>query len=348
MDHKENYLRTVHFDRPDHIIMTAVINSACWNAYPQEFLCEQMEKHPKLFPGFLRPQLPFVPQYGCNAIKDTPYTDFFGCTWHTTMDGITGTVLGHPLENWEAFECYEAPDPEISDGLNLVDWNAFRNYIRSHPEQLHIGGLRHGHTFLQLCDIRGYENLMFDMADEEPKLFELIKMVENFNLGLVNRMIDAGVDGVAYGEDLGMQIGPMLSPEHFRKYIMPSYRTLMKPAKDRDLMIHMHSDGDIRTLLGDILSAGVDVMNLQDLVNGIDWIRDNLKGKVCIELDIDRQNINRFGTPKQIDDLIREEVEKLGSPQGGLMFIHGLYPGTPMENVEALYDAMERYMGYFD
>ena len=113
-------------------------------------------------------------------------------------------------------------------------------------------------------------------------------------------------------------------------------------------MIHMHSDGDIRTLLGDILSAGVDVMNLQDLVNGIDWIRDNLKGKVCVELDIDRQNITRFGTPKQIDDLIREEVEKLGSPQGGLMFIHGLYPGTPMENVEALYDAMERYMGYFD
>ena len=69
---------------------------------------------------------------------------------------------------------------------------------------------------------------------------------------------------------------------------------------------------------------------------------------MCIELDIDRQNITQFGTPKQIDALIREEVEKLGSPQGGLMFIHGLYPGTPMENVEALYDAMERYMGYFD
>ena len=346
--HKENYLRTVRFERPDYIVMCAAINAACWNAYPQDFLCEQMENHPKLFPDFQRPQLPFVPLYGINARKNEPYTDYFGCTWHTAVDGITGTVLDHPLEAWDNFANYIGPDPEICDGLCPVNWEQSRAQICAHPEQLHIGCLRHGHTFLQLCDIRGYENLMFDMADEEPKLWELIKLVETFNLGLVERLIDCGVDGVAYGEDLGMQVGPMLSPDHFRKYIMPSYRVLMKPAKDKGLLIHMHSDGDIRLLLDDMLSCGIDVINLQDLVNGIDWIEARLKGKVCIELDIDRQNITRFGTPKQIDALIREEVEKLGSPQGGLMFIHGLYPGTPLENVKALYDAMERYMGYFD
>lgn len=348
MTQKENYLRTVYFDRPDYIQMTAAINAACWNAYPQEFLCEQMEKHPKLFPNFVRPELPYTPEYGCNARKDVPYTDFFGCTWYTSTDGITGTVLDHPLEDWDAFAAYKAPDPEICDGMNFIDWDKAKESIRSQPDIFHIGCLRHGHTFLQLCDIRGYENLMFDMVDEEPLLWDLIKLVEDFNLSIVKHMIDAGVGGVAYAEDLGMQVGPMLAPEHFRKYILPSYRTLMQPAKDAGLMIHMHSDGDIRTLADDILNAGVDLLNLQDLVNGIDWIRDNVKGKACIELDIDRQNITRFGTPAQIDSLIREEVTKLGSPRGGLMFIHGLYPGTPMENVEALYDAMERYMGYFD
>jgi len=40
-------------------------------------------------------------------------------------------------------------------------------------------------------------------------------------------------------------------------------------------------------------------------------------------------------------------VEKLGSKQGGLMMIYGLYPGIPLENVQALMDAMERYMGYY-
>lgn len=348
MTPKENYLRTVYFDRPDYIQMSVGICSACWNYYPQEFLCEQMERHPRLFPDFVRPQLPFAPEYSKVARKDEPYTDFFGCTWVTSMDGITGTVQGHPLENWDNFVAYKAPDPDACDGLNLVNWSEYKAMVKSQPEIFHIGGLRHGHTFLQLCDIRGYENLIFDMADEEPLLWDLIELVENFNMGIVKHFIDAGVDAVAYAEDLGMQVGPMLSPEHFRKYILPSYRRLMQPAKDAGLMIHMHSDGDIRTLVDDILNAGVNLLNLQDLVNGIDWIRDNLKGKVCIELDIDRQSVTRFAAPEQIDALIREEVTKLGSPQGGLCFVYGLYPGIPMENVTAVMDAMERYMDYFD
>ena len=105
----------------------------------------------------------------------------------------------------------------------------------------------------------------------------------------------------------------------------------------------MHSDGDIRMLAEDLVEAGVMVLNLQDLVNGVDWIRDTYRGKLCIELDIDRQNITVFGTPAEVDALIRMEVEKLSYPEGGLMMIFGLYPGKPLKNVEALMDAMERY-----
>jgi hypothetical protein len=109
----------------------------------------------------------------------------------------------------------------------------------------------------------------------------------------------------------------------------------------------MHSDGDIRTLAEDLIEGGVRILNLQDRVNGIDWIRDTLAGRVCIDLDIDRQRITAFGTPSEIDSLIREEVEKLGSRRGGLTMIYGLYPGVPLDNVKALMDAMERYAAYY-
>lgn len=110
-----------------------------------------------------------------------------------------------------------------------------------------MGALRHGHTFLQLCDIRGYENILFDMVDEEPKLIKLISMLEEYNLELIKHMISAGCEKLVYSEDLGMQTGPMLSPKYFRKYILPSYKGIMKPAKDKDIIIYIHSDGDIRT-----------------------------------------------------------------------------------------------------
>ena len=121
----------------------------------------------------------------------------------------------------------------------------------------------------------------------------------------------------------------------------------MAPAKEAGCIIHMHSDGDIRELANDLIEGGVEIINLQDLVNGIDWIAERLKGRVCIDLDIDRVQVTRFGTPEDIDALIREEVEKLGSREGGLMMIYGLYPVVPLENVKALMDPMERYSTYY-
>jgi len=347
---RENWLRAVTFDRPDYIPMNFGFNAACWHHYPQAALQELMATHPLLFPDFEWSDETIVPEYSVVQRADQPFQDDWGCVWQTTDDGITGTVVAHPLADWSAFETYEPPDPTKAYGLGPIDWVEVAEHIATAESEDRVarGGLRHGHTFMQLSDIRGYQALMYDMADEEPRLWRLIEMVEAFNTGLIERYLSLGVQVMAYPEDLGMQVGPMVSPPHFRKYIQPTYERMMRPARDRGCMIHMHSDGDIRTLLDDIIGAGVEIMNLQDLVNGVDWIAGNLLNRgICIQLDLDRQRVTRFGTPQEIDDLIRYEIETLGSPSGGFMMTFGLYPGTPLENVKAIMDAMERYAFHF-
>ena len=347
----DNYTRAIRFEKPDYIPMSFHINAACWNYYPKEALWDLMEEHTHLFPGFTRPAADWEPYFNPDAREGEAYTDVMGCVWETAMSGIRGTVTNHPLADWSAFgTTWHMPDPNTTDGINAVDWKSQEeNWARIREQGGHIGGhLRHGHTFMQLCDLRGYENLMFDMADEEPLLDELIEQLTDFNLTLVNRFVGSGCcTFMSYPEDLGMQVGPMLSPEHFRRYIKPAYQKLMKPARDKEIPIHMHSDGDIRNLVDDIIDSGVEVINLQDLVNGIDWIADRFRGRVCVDLDIDRQLITPYGTPAQIHALIREEVEKIGTPQGGLTMIYGMYPGVPLENAKALMDAMEKYAFYY-
>ncbi len=349
MNARENILRAVRFERPDSIPMTFAINPASWQYYPQDALQELMALHPLLFPGFRPTALPIRPQLSPVQRKDEPYTDPWGCVWQTTLDGITGTVTGHPLADWAAFEGYQAPDPEVSDGLGPIDWReAAARIARSRAGgELAMCGLRHGHTYLQLCDLRGYQALTFDMADGEPRLLHLIGLLEEFNAAIIRRYLALGAEWLSYPEDLGMQNGPMLSPRHFRQYIRPSYQRLMRPALESGAIVHMHSDGDIRLLVDDMLASGIEVLNLQDLVNGLDWIAARFAGRVCIELDVDRQEITYAGTPAEIDALIRREVELLGRKEGGLMMIYGLYPGLPLENVRALMDAMERYAGYY-
>ena len=347
MNTRENFLRTVRFERPDYIPIAFAINPACWESYNQEHIFDLMESHPVLFPGYKRPIGEFKPVYGLVAREDEPYLDDFGCLWKTARNGLTGTVVGHPLAEWETFDAWKAgiPDPEKCTGIGPIDWGTKKQEIneRRKLDALINAGLRHGHTFLQLCDIRGYQNLLFDFIDEDSRIWELIEIVENFNMGIVLRYIEIGVDVFGYPDDLGMQKGPMLSPADFRKYIKPSYERLMKPAREKGIPVHMHSDGDIRDLVDDLINGGVDIVNLQDLVNGIDFISRRLAGKTCVELDIDRQDITVFGTPQDIDKHIRNAVDTLGRKEGGLMMIYGWYPGTPIENAASVMDAMEKY-----
>jgi len=345
----DNILRAIRFEKPDCIPMQFHISSACWHHYPQGALEELMTLHQLLFPGYKPSAEPVNPCYGPWECAEEPYVDPWGCVWETTDNGIVGRVTRHPLEHWENFESYKAPDPKMDFVWRPFEWEDVPQELGKAKEQgrLARGDLRHGHTFLLLSDIRGYENLLFDMVDEESRLYDLTRMVEDFNMAIVRHFVDNGAELMGYAEDLGMQVGPMLSPEHFRKYIKPSYQRLMTPAREAGCIVHMHSDGDIRELVDDLIDGGVEIVNLQDLVNGIDWIKEHLAGRVCIDLDIDRQKITRFGSPAQIDALIREEVEKLGSKEGGLMMVYGLYPGVPLNNVKALMDAMEKYAGYY-
>jgi len=341
----KHLLKAVRFDRPDHIPMVFHINAACSHHYPQEALAQLMVDYPELFDEIEPPVLPYQPNYLPNARTDHPYTDPWGCVWETTDDGIVGVVTHHPLADWSAFAQYQPPDPAQGDGMG--------HYLESvaspiSSDRLKKAGLRHGHTFLQLCDLRGYENLMFDMIDNEPRLWKLIEMVEQFNAALVQRDLEAGAKWMGYPEDLGMQVGPMLSPDDFRRYIEPVYQRLMAPATEIGCVVHMHCDGDLHLFVDEIIDCGVEILNLQDQVNGIDWIAQNVKGRIAIELDIDRQDVTINGTPAQIDTLIRHEVDKLGSRDGGLTMIYGLYPGTPWENGQAVAEAMVRYAGYYN
>ena len=349
MNSAENDRRAVLFETPERIPMTFCVNGAMWNIYDQNQLCDLLESHPLLFPDFKRPELPYRPTFLFNERAGVPYTDPWQCVWETDRDGIIGVVRRHPLADMSRFAEYRMPDPDLTDGTYPLNLEEKRRHVEACRAAGGLAqlGLPHGHTFLRLQDIRGYEDAVCDLYEENPDILRLLEMIGTFNLRVVEKLLSLKPDVMSFPEDLGMQNGPMLSPELFRRHIKPIYQKMMRRALDCGCLIHMHSDGDIRLLVDDLVCSGVQIVNLQDLVNGIDWIERNLAHKVCIELDVDRQDVIVRGTPREIDELIRQEVSRLGSREGGLMLIYGLYPGTPIENAAAVMDAMERYAGFF-
>ncbi|MDP7673760.1 MAG: uroporphyrinogen decarboxylase family protein [Dehalococcoidia bacterium] len=250
--------------------------------------------------------------------------------------------MKHPLERYDALATYQPPNSLIYTERGLRgDWTRIRKNVETARKggQLTTGG---GDRFFErLHFLRGYENLMADFADNGPQLQQLISMVLDNNIILVNKWLEIGVDVMGFGDDLGTQTATMMSPRHFSKHLKPGYTKMFEVCRAADTHVRLHTDGHVLEIVDDLIACGVTVLNPQVRCNTIEGIESTCKGKVCVDLDLDRQGFP-FWTPKEIKAHIYEAVEVLGSPEGGLMLYAECEPDVPLENIEAICEAFEK------
>ncbi|MHB0877633.1 MAG: uroporphyrinogen decarboxylase family protein [Anaerolineae bacterium] len=349
LSQRENFVRNATFRRPEWIPAGVHLSNASWDQLRGD-LEEVLLRHPTLFPDF-RPATRDYDHFdfGPAQTGGDDYTDTWGCVWRASIDGLEGVVVQSPLEDWEALATYQVPDAALRWDRGPAEWEqAQRNAAQARAKGVvAAGGVPHGFFFLRLTYLRGFQNLMVDVAGNDPRLDELIERVMRHNRDLVQHHLEIGVDVMELADDLGMQKSSVLSPAQFRRYLAPGYAELCRLSHERGALVGFHSDGYIMDIVDDLLATGVDIVNPQDLVNGVAELERRVKGRACIRLDIDRQRYVPFGTPAEIHDLIEEEVRTLGSEQGGLELICGIYPPTPPENVEAVCAAVEEFRTYW-
>ncbi|HID55189.1 TPA: hypothetical protein EYP37_01575 [Candidatus Poribacteria bacterium] len=317
MTREENYFRAVEFRYPAWIPVSVSLMPATWKKY-REDLEEIVVRHPKIFGRYKKGSRNFDEFTG--LYREGTHTDEWGCLWKNIRGGLDAIVVHHPLSSWDAFESYTPPQPGE--------------------------GLPHGFMFQRLYYLRGFENLMMDFVDEPPQLHKLIDMVLSYNLAVVRKWVARRPKMVHFGDDLGMQDRLPMSPGHFRKYLKPCYARIFGMCRDAGIHVYFHSDGHILEVIDDLIECGVTVINPQIRANTLDGLVKVCKGKVCVNLDLDRQ-LFPFCTPKDIEEHVREAVVKLGSRQGGLMLVAECEPDVPLENIEAICQTLERYMLYY-
>jgi len=333
MNNRENYLRALQFDGPEWIPVSAFILNAAWLKH-REALESIVLDHPRLFGERKKGEINFD---GILASHKEYERDGWGCLWRAVQPGIIGQVVGHPLLDWEALETIVPPDP-LAD-----DWEAIETRVQSEKERglLTRGG---GAYFMDtLIGMRGFENIMMDFATDPPELQRLIDMIMEYNLPAVNRWLDIGVDIMGFHSDIGTQRGPMMSREHFRKYLKPMYKSVFQTCRQRGALVEYSSDGNLLELVDDLIDCGVDCHDPQYRANTLEGIVKTYKGRMCAKVDLDQQYILPYGRPEQIDAHVREVVEAMYQPEGGFMIYAEIQPTYPLDNIEALCKALEKY-----
>lgn len=349
LSRRENILRAADFAYPEYVPCTISVFWPLWNTYREE-LEEVAERYPQLFPGFKRGAIKYEGPPGM-VYCDEYVRDPFGCVWKFNVKGYQGQVVEHPLEDWSAWRGYSLPDPDeglpVEGAASLVPWNTVYEQIERAREAGELLGVSmpHGFFFQRLYYLRGFRNLLRDLILKPPEIYELAEALTEYNLELVERLLRyPHVDMIGFGDDLGTQTGMSISPSTFREFIFPAYERIFLRARGRGARVRLHTDGRIVEVADQLIEAGVSILNIQDRVNGLESIKRLLWGRICIDLDLDRQKLIPFGTPQEIREYVRRVFETFASERGGFMAYAEVHPPTPLENISAIAEALSECM----
>ena len=318
MTSRERVNAAIEFKGPDKVPFThAFFPGALWTHGPK--LVELMERHPDDFGnrGF------HIPPEPANVIEE--FTDEWGTTWRRRKGYSAGEVLKPALETWEHWRDYTFP-PE--DRLNAAfdpsrDWYALTGWLD---------------LFERMQFLRGTENLFLDFADERPELEELADRIIERNLRLIEGYVRAGADGIWLSDDWGSQDRLLISPSLWREFFKPRYRRMIELIRDAGRHVFFHTCGWTMDIWDDLIELGVNVINPQNSLFERKTLEEKLAGRVCVFSDADRQRIMPFGTPNEVQQLVRDTISTFNR-SGGVMLRFELEPVWPYENIQAMYEA---------
>ena len=255
-----------------------------------------------------------------------------------------------PLEHATLDEVEAWPFPSPDD----FDCAAVREPCRRFKDYCVVAG------YPGTCDIinktgmlRTMEQVLVDLVTDEPAGLRLIDRRLEIQVKVMRRMLETargGVDLVFIGEDLGTQIGPLISLELFRRHIRPRLQRFVDLAKSFDLPVMIHSCGSSSWAFDDFLEMGITVVDTlqpeaKDMAPAD--LKERFGDRMSFHGMISTAGPVAYGTVEDVVQNVRETLEVM-KPGGGyaLAPTHNLQSNSPTENVVAMYDAARKYGTY--
>ncbi len=194
------------------------------------------------------------------------------------------------------------------------------------------------------------DNFLMLLAAEPQRAHRFLDKLMEIHRRNLERFLGAvgpHIDIILFGDDLGMQSGPQVSPAMYREYFKPREKEMWQIVKKQQphLKIQLHCCGGVRELLPDLIDAGLDAINpVQITCRGMDpaglkrdfGSRLTFWGGGC-----DTRDVLISGTPAQVKDHVLRLVD-VWRPGGGFVFqqVHNILADVPPANVVAMFDAV--------
>jgi uroporphyrinogen decarboxylase len=247
---------------------------------------------------------------------------------------------------WTAIDSPPGPLVEGPDGLQRLAEGA--RSLRQKTTRAVLGLF--GGNLLEIGQfLYRNDNFFLLLAGEPRKAHDFLDRLVEIHLANLQRFLGAVgkyIDIITFGDDLGMQTGPQISPAMYREFFKPRHKLMWNRAKQlADVKVMLHSCGGIRELLPDLIEAGLDAVNPVQIscsrMDAAELKAEFGKDMVFWGGGCETQKIMPHATPDVIRNHVKRQVSTL-SPGGGFVFqqVHNILAGVPPENIVAMFEAV--------
>lgn len=180
-----------------------------------------------------------------------------------------GKMAGDGQESGPIFaECEDPREIERHDTFPDPETFDLEGYGRLLDEALATGmGVAGGAWscfYHVVSDYFGMENYFCKMHTDPAVVHALTERVVDLFARVNEKVLDRyadKVDCLFMGNDFGTQLDLMVSPEHFRTFILPYYKKLFAIAYRHDKPVMLHSYGAIGRVIPDLIDAGISALH---------------------------------------------------------------------------------------
>lgn len=262
-----------------------------------------------------------------SAISD-PYreTQGFGAKIEFVRNGVP--KCRRPLlKDSKDLSLLTRPDPLKAERM-LDRINALKSFKEQFDGVYSIMGWIEGPA-AETADLRGVVNFMMDLMNDTVFCEKLMDICVDVGIDFARAQIEAGADTIGIGDAIASQVSPLI----YNNLIQPREKRLIQAIKEMGALVRLHICGNITHLLPGIADLGIDLLDVDHMVD-MTTARKTVGKKVVITGNIDPVDVLK-GTPDSIRETILNIYKEVGNPY---MVNAGceIPAGTPVENLKAL------------
>ena len=263
--------------------------------------------------------------------------DKWGCVWRNEIPGLVGMVVDHPLSDWGRRRDYRTPEPdELVDASGIaaaVEANAGDKYLMATGQWL----------WQRMFWVRGFENILIDIAEEREELVWLRDRVLAVQKGVLERVLPFEIDAIWFLDDWGSQTGLLIRPEAWRTLFRDAYADLFSLVHSAGKKVIFHTDGNVSEIVPDLIEIGADVLNLQAPVVDSAVLAERAAGRVCLLGGMDLQGLLAQDDPEAVAEHARDLLTRFAGANGGYIGQVIMDESTLPQNARAAAEAIAAF-----